>query len=353
MRPVRILPTLLVLGCVLQPAFAAEPTGGDKRYPSLQIRGFGDFTFFATDEAGVEPDSGFEQGQFVLHFVSELAQTWNFFGEVSVTARDDEYRIEVERGFLKFDRSDYWKISMGRFHTPINWWNTAYHHGAWLQTSIDRPEMTRFGGQFIPVHFVGVIADGAIPSGKANLFYKAGLGNGRHENIARAGDAGDINSEHAWLVNLSSKPAFDLDIGAAYYRDRISASTLSEEYDEAITSFHVARERETPEVIAEWAHVDREGRATGQQFDSDAWYVQVAYRLRQWNALLKPYARYEEIDVPAMEPVFTTQTDREGWLAGVRMDVASFVAIKVEYRHQRSHRDPYVDSVWAQAAFVF
>ena len=112
-------------------------------------------------------------------------------------------------------------------------------------------------------------------------------------------------------------------------------------------------ERETPEVIADYATIDRQGVDTGAQFDSSAWYVQAAYRLPHWKARLKPYARYEKIDVAAAEPVFTTQPDREGWLAGLRIDVANFVALKAEYRHQRTDLEPYVDAIWAQAAFVF
>ena len=39
-----------------------------------------------------------------------------------------------------FDKSDRLKVSFGRYHTPINYWNTAFHHGQWLQTTISRPD---------------------------------------------------------------------------------------------------------------------------------------------------------------------------------------------------------------------
>ena len=69
-------------------------------------------------------------------------------------------------------------MSFGRYHTPINWWNTAFHHGQWLQTTISRPEMTQFGGRFIPVHFVGALVEGNAPAAGWNVNYQAGIGNG-------------------------------------------------------------------------------------------------------------------------------------------------------------------------------
>ena len=79
------------------------------------------------------------------------------------------FNAEVERMILRFDHSDRLKVSFGRYHTPINYWNTAFHHGQWLQTTITRPEMIQFGGRFLPVHFVGALVEGGVPGGGLNL----------------------------------------------------------------------------------------------------------------------------------------------------------------------------------------
>jgi hypothetical protein len=335
---------------------AEEPEGKQPKYPSLKIGGFSDFNFFASEEdEGDSGSSGFKEGQFILHFVSVLSERIDFFAEVSLTTRDaSDYNIELERGIIKYSHNDAFKISFGRYHTPVNWWNAAFHHGQWLQTTVGRPEMTRFGGEFIPVHFVGAMAEGAIASGRHNLGYAAGLGNGRDEDIDEASDSGDPNNNRATMVKLFSKPdyAYGLEFGGAYYIDKISPVDM-EEFDESIGSLYIVWHRETPEVIAEYAHMEREGEDSGDSFTSDAYYLQVAYRLPVWKSRLKPYFRYEEIDVANGEPVFTRQTDRDGYLAGVRIDVAALLAVKVEYRHQRSNKDPYVDAVYTQAAFVF
>src|SRR6185503_11362605 len=164
------------------------------------------------------------------------------------------FNTEVERMILRFDQSDKLKVSFGRYHTPINYWNTAFHHGQWLQTTIARPEMIMFGGRFLPVHFVGALLEGSMPAGGLNLSYKAGVGNGRATAISRAGDAGDVNDERAWLVNAFAKPdkLYGLEFGASFYADTVGAES-TRKFDEKIVSAHMVWQKEDPEIIAEVA----------------------------------------------------------------------------------------------------
>src|SRR5713101_5105732 len=171
----------------------------ETHYPSLQIRGFGDVDFSATDQKGAT--SGFNLGQLDLHLASALSHKVSYFAEITFNAHPTDYTVEVERNIIRYDYIDYFKLSVGRYHTPIGYWNTAFHHGAWLQTTISRPDFVRFGGTFIPVHFVGFLAEGNIPSGGAGLSYSAGVGNGRGSIISRPGDAGEHNNNRARVAN--------------------------------------------------------------------------------------------------------------------------------------------------------
>jgi len=338
----------------LSSSLLADGQQGKRERPSFRFSGFSDVVFKASDESDPDASSEFQEGQFVLHVVSDISSRIDFFAELSLTARDSEFSTEVERSIIKFTYNDFLKASLGRFHTPVNWWNTAFHHGQWLQTTISRPAMTRFGGEFIPVHFVGGILEGSLPSGPAHLGYVFGVGNGRSENIARGGDAGDVNNNRAVLLKLFSRPSrpFRLEVGGSYYLDKISRDGF-EDLDEALASLYLAWSGETPEVIGEWARIEREGETSGTSFDSSAWYLQVAYRLPFLESLFKPYTRYEKIDVADGEPVFTTQTDSEGYLIGLRADVASFVALKGEWRHQQTSGNPYDDVYFFQVSFAF
>ena len=331
-------------------------------YPSLKLTGFSDINFSATDQPGAP--SGFSEGQFALHLTSALSPRVAFFGELTFTARPDAgmgspaatgFNAEVERSIIRFDRNDYFKLSFGRYHTPINWWNTAFHHGAWLQTTISRPEMTQFGGRFIPVHFVGGLVEGAAPAGGANLNYKAGLGNGRASIISRAGDAGDTNNNRAWLFNAFARPdrPFGLQLGGAAYFDQITLSD-AREFDERVLSAHVVWQREDPEAIFEFADVAHHELGVPGTLHSQAFYVQLAYRLPWFQELWKPYYRYEDIDIPGADRVFRDVASMNGSTLGVRFDISTFAAIKVEYRNIRRAPSPSrTNGGFFQTSFTF
>jgi hypothetical protein len=337
-----------------------EPAEGQSA-PIVRIQGFSDVNFQATDQHGSR--SGFNEGQFVLHLASALSKRVFYFGELSLSARADAgqgspaaagFNAEVERSIIRFDQSDYLKVSFGRYHTPINYWNNTFHHGSWLQTTISRPEMTQFGGSFIPVHFIGSLVEGQVPAGGLNLNYNVGMGNGRASVISRGGDFGDINNNRAWLVNLFVKPdkLYGLQAGASFYRDKISPIT-GRENREWIESAHLVWAKESPEFIAEFANVSHReiGRTTA--FNSQAWYAQTAYRLPWFDRLWKPYFRYEYIHVPQSDLIFRVVRDLSGETAGIRYDIASFAALKFEYRHQRRPGIPNLNGVFLQTSFTF
>jgi hypothetical protein len=340
----------------------------ERKFPDLHWRGFGDVDFSAMDEKNTK--SGFNLGQFILHISSPLSEKVSVFAETSFTAQAGPqataYNVDVERLLIRYDYNDFFKLSFGRYHTPINYWNTTFHHGAWLQTTIARPEMIRFGGRFQPVHFLGMLAEGKIPSGPLGLGYNAGLGNGRSGNIARAGDSGDVNNNRAWVVNVFSRPAGlnGLQVGGAAYGDLISPLpqlTGNPQFRELITSAHIVWTKETPEFLAEFAHVRHRNTLTQAEFNSDAAYLQVAYRLpgeaRKW----KPYYRFEWSNINPSDPLFSVGSqpaplvnDLTGSTVGVRYDITSLAAFKGEYRHTvRKVTDPIVNGFFFQTSFTF
>jgi len=342
-------------------------------YPALRILGFGDVDFSSSNLHGVAsgfggqtlltPHSGFELGQTTLQLISALAPKVAFFGEITFTARADAgtgspsaagFNTEVERVILRYDFNDYIKLSFGRYHTPINYWNTAFHHGQWLQTTISRPEMVQFGGSFIPVHFIGALAEGALPAGGLNLNYDVGVGNGRGQVISRGGDAGDINNNRAWLVNAFIKPdqAYGLQVGGSVYRDEVDplGGPVAREW---IESAHIVWTRETPELIAEFANATHQPIFAGRTANSQAWYVQTAYRLPWFGRLWKPYYRLEQIHVPNSDVIFHLVPTFTASTSGVRWDFSSLAAFKLEYRYYWLRSGPPIRGLFSQVAFTF
>ena len=339
-----------VLVIVLSPAVGLAGQALDD--PLVRVMGFGDFNYLVTE---LDRQEGFRMGQMVGHVIADIDERFTFFGEVSVTGRDSGYSIEVERALVRYDFTDILKVSAGRFHTPVGYWNTAFHHGSWLQTSVARPEMIKFGSRFIPTHFVGLIIEGGMPASPLGLGYRLGIGNGRAANSARAGDAGDVNDQLAWVARIRSRPVSiaGLELGGSFYSDRLLAPDGSDA-DERIYSLHAALDRGGPEIVAEYAHVTHDPVTGSGDFPgSNGYYVQFGYRLRGSAISLKPYVRIEQVVVPFDAYVFgPLGLNYDGVVAGVRYDPGVFLALRLEYRYEQFEGLPETSSLYAQASFV-
>ena len=313
---------------------------------------FGDVVYVARERATTD---GFLVGQMVGHGNARLSDRVSFFGEVSATARSDSYAFEVERAIIRYDFADYLKISAGRYHTPVSYWNVAYHHGLWLQTTVARPEIVKVGGRFIPVHFIGVVAEGTLNASAGSLSYEAGIGNGRGAVISRGGDAGDLNRSRASVMTLRARPGdFGLQIGGSLYYDDISV--VPGQVDEQIASAHIVWDRGAPEFAAEYAVVRHEPDAGGNSVDSEGWYVHAGMRLPGPLSKWKPYVRLERLDSKAGDPVFSTigsaVADYRAAIGGVRFDFDGLAALKAEYRRERFGNGPDVNGLYLQVAFA-
>jgi hypothetical protein len=219
--------------------------------------------------------------------------------------------------------------------------------------------MIQFGGRFLPVHFVGALVEGSTPASGWNLNYKAGVGNGRASVISRAGDAGDSNANRAWLVNAFSKPdrAYGLEFGGSAYIDKITLTSPARDVGEQIAAAYAVWQKETPEIIAEYAAVRHEpttGSAPATW--NHAYYVQAAYRLPAFDRLWKPYYRFEHVGIDAADVVFQAQpvSPIDGSTLGVRYDASQFAAIKGEFRTwRRVPTSPRNYGAFFQICFTF
>lgn len=321
------------------PAHAADEitsTGSpvDMSQPEFNIMGFGDISYISKDGSNTD---GFAIGQAVAQLSASLGHSFSAFGEFTATAKDSEYSFEVERLIVKYDFSDHYKLSAGRYHTPVGYWNSAFHHGAWLQTTTSRPEMLKFGSKIVPIHFVGVLLEGNVGANDLGIEYKAGFGNGRHSNIARAGDAGDLNGDKAWMLQVNARPRniYGLNVGLGFYSDEISLPGIPN-IEERTVSAYAAWNKETPELIVEYLHSTHESVAdSSDSGDVDAWYAQVAYRLSGKRHDWKPYLRAERVRVDDTDPLLSSENlNYDGGILGVRWDFNPYAALKAEYRNE-------------------
>lgn len=340
-----LIASTAALTAQLDPALLGQ---GVSTGPTIQGFLFADTRYTATE--GQDP--GFRLGQIVGHATASLSEHVVFFGELSLSYRGSGYVATMERAILRYDFNDAVKVSAGRYHTPISYWNTAYHHGLWLQGSVDRPLAVTFGTPFIPVHFVGAMVEGRIPN--TPVHYMGGVGNGRSSSGIGAQDGGDANGRRAVILSGSVQPTDlpGLRVGGGAYLDRVPDAGAGET-DERILSGHVVWNRGMLDIVAEYIDVSHEPVAGGGTLGSSAYYVHAGVRLSGSLDDFTPYGRWETMDVDPADPVFgAVLPDYEALIVGVRYDVESLAALKAEYRNETFAAGSAAASFILQASFA-
>ena len=213
----------------------------------------------------------------------------------------------------------------------------------------------RFGSRFIPVHLLGAMLEGSVFPGAWSFDYSAGVGNGRADNIAEAGDGGDVDNSRAWVasVGLRHDAFYNLRVGGGVYGDRFE-NTAGARTHEYIASAFVTLERETPEVVAEYFFVHHEDQSTLLTNQHHSYYVQLAYRLPWVDQTFKPYARAESMDIEESDPAFLgLEQDHRRYLVGLRVDFPTTVALKLEGQRLREGERDYFNRFYGALSLAF
>ena len=331
----------------------------------LRIRGFGDIALHGDSYKG--DTTSFELGQLDLFITSDVSDKFKFLSEVVFEAGPDNiygrtvseentFSVDVERYLMQYSQADWLNLSAGRFHTAIGYYNTAYHHSTWLQTTTGRPLLFEFEdrGGILPVHMVGVSASGLIPSGRLGLHYVAEVGNGRESRYPLITEPvqNRISDENHKAFNLAlfARPAavLGLQTGFSVYRDLLAPANQPR-IGETILDAYAVVIRPKWEWLNE-AVLDRHAPFGGPVvYHTPGFYTQVS---RQFGAY-RPYFRYQYINAANKEPVFPDIQLRAGPSVGVRYDAAEFVCLKFQYDYLSLRNQPGVNALTLQLGFTF
>lgn len=343
------------------PAGAApdEPPPQDKEAdqpaPSFLIKGFGDIKFVSRDDGS---PSAFSLGELDFFTTSEIAPGLSVLAEIVFEpAEGSTPVVELERYVLKYAPRDYLQLAVGRMHAPLGHWNQTYHHGAWFQTTIERPVVYRWehDGGVLPVHEVGMRVLGAVPLPGLSLEYDVGVSNGRGVDPTEVQDFSDANSSKA--VNLWLGVAPDslraLKLGGAVRFDRIPVvpdeAGLASEIEERIVGGFVAFTPRRAELLAEVLRVEHEARDTGKTWRTLGLYVQAAARFGRF----KPYYRYDHLEIDEGDPYYGRSGALDKHSLGVRYDPWSWACLKLELVHEDPSDAASFKAIALQAAFTF
>jgi hypothetical protein len=333
--------------------------------PQMKFRGFGDVRAFLANQnlavIGNNPgsptiatqggNSTFALGVMDLFITSQISERFSYLTEVGFEADpgSNNIGVDLERAQLSFVPNDKFSLTMGRMHAMLGYYNTAFHHGTWFQTTIDRPRMFEFedSGGPLPIHNVGLGSMGKIPSGKLGLHWLAEVGNGKQTYSLAAGPApANVLSDHTGKsTNLGMfvrpEKLDGLQAGFDWYQASVvpvvsllpgfgepnfAFPNAVDYYKQNIYVAHAVYITPKIELMAEDAEMRDLPRGSVRPLYTSGGYAEASHVFGQF----RPYARFQWMN-PNFNDPNTAWTGRwVGPTGGVRWDLNAFIALKVE-----------------------
>ena len=339
-----------------------EPSRENTVAPRLKLNVFGDLGFHATDRHRTISNS-FYIGSLDLFMTSRLSTNVSLLGEILfISTSSNNIQADIERLVMQYHASQYFNFGVGRFHSSIGYYNTAFHQGEWFQTAIGRPFMYQFDdtGGPLPLQDVGISVSGLLPSGKLGLHYVLEAGNGRAHLIGSnpAQNNTDTNNGKSFNVAMFAQPGWiaGLQTGFSIYHDYLTFSD-NINHPELICTVHLVYVSSNYELLNEGMLVRHTGSSTGVAgvFHTSAFYTQLSRKLRSY----RPYFRYEYINAANDEPIYGDPSDgavvgrRNGPSLGLRWDFSEHAAGKLQYDRLDIRGEGAASGISSQFAFTF
>jgi hypothetical protein len=339
----------------------------------LEFQGFGDVSYIASApqaqpaakqfaELATGHTNTFALGELDFFLTDQISKKFSFLAETAVSGcpygcsgATNEYGIEVERLMLTYKPSEYFQISFGRFHSMIGYYDLAYHHATWLQTTVERPFLFAFEdhGGILPIHNVGVSTQGKLPSGSWNLHWGFETGNGRaSNNLFEEPVQNNVAENNGKTFDFAAwaKPdwAPGMEFGASVYHDRLYPANATR-IGQTISSAHVVYNRSGNEFLNEIVIEDNNLLDAHATIHTTGFYSEISHRM----AMVRPYFRYEYLNVNQRDPIFGFYGRRSGPLGGVRWNAGEFTAFKLQIEHLYRTGFSTTNLITGQVSFMF
>lgn len=287
---------------------------------------------FVAGEMYYEDDQlNFGIGEQDLFITSQLNDNFSFLGETVFKYSPNsptDFNVSVERIIVAYNYKGNHSVLFGKHHTPVNYWNDAYHHGRVFFPTISRPLL--FNAGIIPIHTTGIAFQG-LNLGSARFGYNLMIGNG-----IGASDVAENNDTKSITASLTAKPFGSWHFGASFYRDKIEAgtmvhgtgNTLTETTTQQLYTATAAHFGRKFELLAESTFAFNDTESTGN-VNSNASYVYGGIRL---NEKLIPYFRYDRLMYDEDDQYFNN-FDTSSIIGGVRYEISYLIVLKMEYQY--------------------
>jgi hypothetical protein len=339
------------------------------------LHGFADAGFGFGSKRGepAERPRGFAVGSFDLYLTPRVGDRVRSLIELLFEFNEDgNLEVDLERLQVGYTFSDKATVWLGRFQTPLGYWNTAYHHGAQIQTSILRPRFIDFEdkGGILPVNSVGVWGTGKTGLARGKLTYDLYVVNGPKIKDVVNGSGGELdpnnfrddNNDFSVGANVGYEFGESLDglkLGTHWLRavvdgydpggTRLQGSELN------VVGGYLLYANYNWETIAEfYQFLDKDRSAGSGTHSSQAGFVQLGYTIAQFT----PYARFEVSKLDQGDNYFSQQKNGRSYsreVLGIRYDLSPKSALKLEGNHtsMTDRGSESFDEIRAQFAIRF
>lgn len=323
---------------------------------------FGDVQFGAASrsEGARRPDPSFAVGVFDMLFTANLEKNFSMTSEFSVRYEPNTPLAELERLHLRWKPNKYFFVEVGRFHTDLGFWNVAYHHGRYLQLTVDRPRTIALHGGLLPAHWVGAQTglSAKVGGGTINLVGSVGTarekqGAGGHTTTHGSAFTG-VNAVHAKL-EAQGYLHRDFRFGVSGVYDRIPQEEAftrpglpDQSIDEKVGNAYIAFPS-VPFLFLSEAYIIQHELNSSARADvaGSKWRTFGAFALLGYQiGRFTPYVRGEYINSqvgafffdpfyipePKSSGPFPVALDLKEIVGGTRIDVSDWCSVKLEYQ---------------------
>lgn len=328
-----------------KPAPTAEPVTVDRiviaSTERIDLNFFGDVSLLKI----FHDDPGFAIGPLGFQVAAHLAPGLTGRTEFAMELGQGTTVVDVERAYLEY-RTPRWLFTAGRTHAELGYWNNAFHHGRWLQLTIDRPHVLRFedDGGMLPIHQVGATLAYGPKRGDPGVEIAVGVGNGHGRVLEAVQNAGDNNLAKSVLFRLGTvglgHPSLRLGVNLAVDNiapEPVAVRPLAPDVEilEVIAGAYLALRAERLLVFSEAYSVLH--RASGKTYQVSDGFFLVGYRVGK----LIPYAQVEARfgdgatdpfynPDPAINSETVPPTNYVEGIGGLHYDLNTWSALKFE-----------------------
>jgi hypothetical protein len=309
---------------------------------------------------------GFYQGSLSFYLAPHFGDRVLALAEPNfeINKQEGAVSVDIERLQIGYAFSDAATLWGGRFHTPFGYWNTAFHHGAQLQTSILRPRFLDFEdlGGILPTHMVGLWGTGKVKTGQSKFTYDVFIGNG--PKIAEVAPVGSLNPPTTYQTgaldpniagddNHSAMVGFNLGYDFSGNLDglRLAVHWLNGDVNiygippTTIASDLMNNTLSTTnlnvgggslvylsndwEIMGEYYAFNNKDKATDLKYKSKAGYIQAGVSFNAWT----PYVRLERTILDQNDYYFSAQASGQSYarqILGLRYNLSPKAALKLE-----------------------